>query len=203
MSEKEKPRTTDEYVLEELERQKRLNRLLTKKNEDLQAELDKKVPIPDEPTITESPYKCYGYSVLSSYSSDWDKLIKPLTADEIQELLDDDTRFRAWAVTATYKDYCGTSRVFNIIEFGYNFEINYFGTLIGIKIDRYSDGTVNVNDFIIDNKRYSQDYDLLKEKALKTLKENLTYRCKELRKKEAAEAAKLAESEQEPQTEEK
>lgn len=203
MPEKEKPRTTDEYVLDELEKQKRLNKILTKKNEDLQAELDKKVPIPDEPTITESPYKCYGYNVLSSYSSDWDKLIKPLTADEIQELLDDDTRFRAWAVTATYKDYCGTSRVFNIIEFGYNFEINYFGTLIGVKIDRYSDGTINVNDFIIDNKRYSQDYDLLKEKALKTLKENLTYRCKELRKKEAAEAAKLAESEQEPQAEEK
>lgn len=201
MSEKEKPRTTDEYVLEELEKQKRLNKLLTKKNEDLQAELDKKIPIPDEPTITESPYKCYGYNVLSQYSSDWDKLTKPLTADEIQELLDDDARFRAWAVTATYKDYCGTSRVFNLVEFGYNFEINYFGTLVGIKIDHYSDGTIHTCDFIIDNQRYSQDYDLLYEKALKTLKENLTYRCKELRKKEAAEAAKLAEANAEPKTE--
>lgn len=203
MPEKEKPRTTDEYVLDELEKQKRLNKILTKKNEDLQAELDKKIPIPDEPTITESPYKCYGYNVISSYSSDWDKLTKPLTANEMQELLDDDTRFRAWAITATYKDYCGTSPVFNLVEFGYNFEINYFGTLIGIKIDRYSDGTIHTCDFIIDNQRYSQDYDLLQEKALKTLKESLTYRCKELRKKEAAEAAKLAESQEEPKTEEK
>lgn len=197
MPEKEKPRTTDEYVLDELEKQKRLNKLLTKKNEDLQAELDKKVPIPDEPTITESPYKCYGYSVLSKYSSDWDKLTKPLTADEVQELLDDDARFRAWAITATYTDYCGTSPVFKLVEFGYNFEINYFGTLIGIKIDRYSDGTIRACDFIIDNQRYSQDYDLLQEQALKTLKESLTYRVKELRKKEAAEVAKLAESQEE------
>lgn len=202
MPEKEKPRTTDEYVLDELEKQKRLNKLLTKKNEDLQAELNKKIPIPDEPTITESPYKCYGYSVLSSYSSDWDKLTKPLTANEIQELLDDDARFRAWAVTATYKDYCGTSPVFNLVEFGYNFEINYFGTLIGFKVERYSDGTIHTCDFIIDNQRYSQDYVLLKEKALEKLKENLAYRCKELRKKEAAEAAKLAESQEESKTEE-
>ena len=134
------------------------------------------------------------------------KMLAPVfekVANEMQELLDDDTRFRAWAVTATYKGYCGTSPVFNLVEFGYNFEINYFGTLIGIKIDRYSDGTIHTCDFIIDNQRYSQDYDLLQEKALKTLKESLTYRCKELRKKEAAEAAKLAESQEEPKTEEK
>lgn len=201
MSEKEKPRTTDEYVLDELEKQKRLNKLLTKKNEDLQAELDKKIPIPDEPTVTESPYKCYGYSVLSSYSSDWDKLDKPLTTDEMQELLDDDAKFRAWALTAKYKDYCGHSSVLSVTEYGYNFEINYFGTIVGVSINRYSDATLHVNDFVVDGTRYSHDFSLAQERAFKELKSNLEYRVKELRKKEAAEAAKLAEANAEPKTE--
>ena len=199
MSEKEKPRTTDEYVLDELEKQKRLNKILTKKNEDLQAELDKKIPIPDEPTITESPYKCYGYSVLSAYSSDWKNLTKPLTTDEMQELLDDEGRFRAWAITATYKDYCGNSAVLRVEEYGYNFEINYFGTLVGIAISRYHDGRLNVNSFIMDGKHYSQDYTLAQEKAFKELRENLEYQVKDRRKKEAEEATKLAEAD--PKTE--
>lgn len=201
MSEKEKPRTTDEYVLDELEKQKRLNKLLTKKNEDLQAELDKKIPIPDEPTVTESPYKCYGYSVLSSYSSDWDKLDKPLTTDEMQELLDDDAKFRAWALTAKYKDYCGHSSVLSVTEYGYNFEINYFGTIVGVSINRYSDATLHVNDFVVDGTRYSHDFSLAQERAFKELKSNLEYRVKERRKKEAEEAAKLAEANAEPKTE--
>ena len=201
MPEKEKPRTTDEYVLDELEKQKRLNKLLTKKNEDLQAELDKKIPIPDEPTVTESPYKCYGYSVLSSYSSDWDKLDKPLTTDEMQELLDDDAKFRAWALTAKYKDYCGHSSVLSVTEYGYNFEINYFGTIVGVSINRYSDATLHVNDFVVDGTRYSRDFSLAQERAFKELKSNLEYRVKDRRKKEAEEAAKLAEADAEPKTE--
>lgn len=201
MPEKEKPRTTDEYVLDELEKQKRLNKLLTKKNEDLQAELDKKIPIPDEPTVTESPYKCYGYSVLSGYSSDWDKLDKPLTTDEMQELLDDDAKFRAWALTAKYKDYCGHPSVLSVTEYGYNFEINYFGTIVGVSIGRYSDATLHVNDFVVDGTRYSRDFSLAQERAFKELKSNLEYRVKERRKKEAEEAAKLAEASAEPKTE--
>lgn len=200
----EKPRTTDEYVLAELEKQKNLNLKLKKENEALELELAKKVPIPDEPTITECPFKCYSYHVPSSYSSDWDHLNDPLTTDQMQELLDNDSKFRAWGLTAMYKDTYSNMPVLRVAECGYNFEINYYGTIIGIHISKYLDNSLSVGDYIVDEKHNYHDYTACQEAGLSELKKTLAEVIARRRKKEAEAAAKAAEAKvEETTTEEK
>ena len=199
MPEKEKPRTTDEYVLNELEKAKNLTKAQQIKIANLEAELAKKIPIPEEPTIAESPYKCYSCHVLSQYSSDWDKLNDPLTTDQMQELLDNDLKFRAWAISATYKDYVSSkSPVLHIYETTYQFEINYFGVLIGVGITAYNDKTIQANTYVKDDRSYYSDRETCLEAGYKELKENLEYILKRRREKEAEEAKKLAEAADEP-----
>lgn len=200
----DKPKTTDEYVLAELEKYKSLSSKLKAENADLQAELDKKVPIPSTPTVVESPYVCYGFEVLQDYNIE--NLDNQLNSKQIQELLDDDTAFRTWAACATYTKYGDKIPVLNVSRREYTVEINYLGTLIGVYIWIYSyDKQVNTTDYVIDNKHYFKDYDQCKEAALQKLKAELTDALKRVKAKEDEAAAKAAEakSEAEPEPENK
>lgn len=186
----EKPKTTDEYVLAELEKSRMLSTKYKKRIDELEELLAQKVPVPPEPTIEETKFKCYSSSCLSPYSSDWDKLTAPLTTAKMKDILDDENLFRAWATTATYKNYSGEDKVLNVHENLYNFEINYFGTLIGIGIHRYyGSEEITVNPYVLDDKHYFADPDACKEAGLQELRSNFKSvydrRCKE----EAAKAA--------------
>lgn len=198
----DKPKTTDEYVLAELERYKNLSSKLKAENADLQAELEKKAPALTDPTINLTPYVCYGYEVISSY--DFKALDNPLTAAQIQELLDDDSAFRTWAATALYKSY-GKCGVLRIKDIQYTMEANCFGLLVAVIVNVYYDNTASVNACIIDNKNYFKDRDDAKEAGLKELKAVLTKRLEVALKEEAEAAAKAAEtkSEAEPEPENK
>lgn len=179
----EKPKTTDEYVLAELEKQKLLTKTQKKRIDELEELLAQKTPIPPEPTIEETKFKCYHFSVLSEYTSDWNKLVNPLTTAKMKELIDDENLFKAWATTAIYEYYSDKQKVLEVRENLYNFEINYFGILIGVAISRYYSGELNVNHYIIDDKHHFSDHESCKEAGLQQLRENFikvyTRRCKE------------------------
>lgn len=149
----EGPKTTDEYVLQELAKAKLSSKRAADRIAQLETELAE-AQAENKDAIIENPYKCYGVECISRY--DRNKLINPLTLSDMKLMLSNESLLRDWCLTSMKKGYwSNTERVVLTREFLYTVEVRYRGLKVGLHfVNVENDGNYGVDTFQVDNDHY-------------------------------------------------
>lgn len=190
----EGPKTTDEYVLQELAKAKLSSKRAADRIAQLETELAEAKAV-NKDAVIENPYKCYGVECISRY--DRNKLITPLTLSDMKLMLSNESLLRDWCLTAVKKGYwSNTERVVFTREFLYTVEVRYRGLKVGLQfVNIENDGNYGVNTFQVDNDHYFVNSSDAFERGLAEAKQVIESWIEDDEKKLAEEAAAKSKTE--------
>ena len=178
-----KVRTIDEYFLEKLETAEKYADECKEVVDSLRDKISKLEQIPEKEEtemIVETSFKCYTINTISSYNinnyikdeyNNLDFMQKCLENDEnIKMLLDNNY----WKPNNYYSP--------KISERLYNYQINFFGTIVGIYIHSY-DKNFHADTYVVDNVSICDSLEKAQEQLVIKQREEINAYIKKLKNK--------------------
>lgn len=177
-----KLRTIDEYFLEKLEIAENIAKIKELENKELLEkikELENKPEKENVERIVETKFKCYVVNSISSYNFNYINE-KYNNLEFMKKCLEDDDTMKifldkkSWNKKNSYNDDFP-----NIDERLYNYQINFFGTIVGVYIhDFRNNGGVSCSTYIVDNVRICESMEKAQEQLIISQRKEIEYYIK-------------------------
>lgn len=169
--------TCDQYVINQLEKTQEELKQNVLENKVLSQENVRLKNLIQNPEIKKTEYIYYYFEVATEYRLQ----NSGYTKEDIEEVLQlNDEELFNWGTTHYENRYGLKQPIINIVERSYNFQLNYFGTVIAIDVYKSSsENKVCASSIVIDQEQYfSQHEDCIKcaiAKARKQFESFLKY----------------------------
>ncbi|MCM1259648.1 MAG: hypothetical protein NC182_01730 [Prevotella sp.] len=173
-------KTIDEYILAELENAMNENNQLKKEIEELKNQLqeidktkeitiDEKIDIAKK--IIPTTFNYFYLEVVSYYNFSDIENSDFINKEFLKSCLTSDEDLNKFC-KAQRKNF-SRDPILKIEEGKYNYQINYFGTIVGLDIYRYQ-GDIKSNSYVIDNKDYYyESYELAYQEGIKKVRSEI------------------------------
>lgn len=149
--------TCDQYVINQLEKTQEELKQNVLENKVLSQENVRLKNLIQNPEIKKTEYIYYYFEVASEYRLE----DSGYTKEDIEEVLQlNDEELFNWG-SSHYRNNCGLKQpIINIVERSYNFQLNYFGTVIAIDVYKLnSENKISASSVVIDQEQYFSEYE--------------------------------------------
>lgn len=156
--------TCDQYVIDQLEKTQEKLKQNALENKVLSQENVRLKNLIQNPEIKKTEYIYYYSEVASEYRLQ----NSGYTKEDIEEVLQlNDEELFNWG-SSHYRNDCGLKQpIINIVERSYNFQLNYFGTVIAIDVYKSSsENKISASLVVIDQEQYFSQYEDCVKRAI-------------------------------------
>ena len=149
--------TCDQYVINQLEKTQEELKQNVLENKVLSQENVRLKNLIQNPEIKKTEYIYYYFEVASEYRLQ----NSGYTKEDIEEVLQlNDEELFNWGTTHYENRYGLKQPIINIVERSYNFQLNYFGTVIAIDVYKSSsENKVCASSVVIDQEQYFSQHE--------------------------------------------